>query len=68
MSDALIYLLTALCTCATTLGAVWLRHKLTCEDHCKVLEKEMKQNQYFADITHACDKKDLMLQHDAQLP
>ena len=44
MSQELVYLLTAACTSAATLGAVWLRHKLTCEDHCEVLEKEMKQN------------------------
>jgi hypothetical protein len=44
MTQELIYLITALCTSAATLGAVWLRHKLTCEDHCQVLEKEMKQN------------------------
>ena len=44
MTQELIYLITAFCTSAATLGAVWLRHKLTCEDHCKVLEKEMKQN------------------------
>tara|TARA_R100000808_G_scaffold25056_1_gene61033 strand:+ start:2297 stop:2905 length:609 start_codon:yes stop_codon:yes gene_type:complete len=44
MSQEFVYLLTALFTSAATLAAVWLRHRLTCEDHCEVLEKEMKQN------------------------
>ena len=44
MTDSLIYILTATLTSAGTLGAVWLRHKLTCKNHCKILEKEMKQN------------------------
>jgi len=44
MSQDILYLITALVTSGATLSAVWLKHKLTCTDHCKVLEEEMKQN------------------------
>ena len=44
MDENLLYASTAIVTSLVTLLGVWLKHHLTCKDHCTIMKKEMKQN------------------------